>query len=97
MTLFHRSRTCRRKAWCLNAGLGYGALAALLFVVIKTLKYSGGGGRQDLPWAILIILAAGLIGGFLWQLGHALFDPRGKPKGNGQGQGEEAPPDRSRR
>jgi hypothetical protein len=58
-----------------NAGFGYGALAALLFVVVKTLKFSDGGGRQDLPWAILIILAAGLICGFLWQLGRALFEP----------------------
>lgn len=97
MNLCHRSRTFRRKTWCLNAGFGYGLLAALLFVVIKSLKYSGGGGRQDLPWAILIILAAGLISGFLWQLGHTLFDLRGKPTGNSQAPGDEAPPDRSRR
>jgi hypothetical protein len=64
-----------------NAGFGYGAFAALLFVVVKTWKFSDGGGRQDLPWAILIILAAGLICGFLWQLVRALFEP-GKKTGD---------------
>ncbi len=97
MNLFRRSRASWRRARWLNAGFGYGALAALGLVVIKTLKYSGGGGRQDLPWAILVILAAGLIGGFLWQLGHALFDPRGRPRGNGQTRGGDAPPYHSRR
>jgi hypothetical protein len=64
----------------LNSGCFYGALAALLVVVVKTLKYSGGGGAHDLPWAILIILTAGLIGGVLWHLARAAFAPRTKSK-----------------
>ena len=66
----------------MNAGCFYGVLAALLLVVAKTLKYSDGGGKQDLPWAVLIILTAGLIGGVLWHLARAVFDPRTKSKGS---------------
>jgi hypothetical protein len=78
MSLFDCRRPKRRKPRCLNSGSIYGALSALLFVVAKTVKYSGGGGRQDLPWAILLILVAAVIGGFLWQLGGVLFGPRMK-------------------
>jgi hypothetical protein len=61
----------------LNAGFFYGALSGFAFVLLKTLKYSGGS-RQDLPWAILIILVAGVAGGVLWKLGRTLLDPRPK-------------------
>ena len=71
-------------------------MAALVFVVIKTVKYSGGDGQQDLPWAILIILAAGLIGGCFWRAGQALLDPSSTPKRAEPPLEETAPKDDSR-
>jgi hypothetical protein len=47
----------------------------LIFVAVKLLKYSNGGKREDVPWAILIVLGAGLICGFLWQLVRTLCGP----------------------
>jgi hypothetical protein len=78
MLKYLRRNSRRRRRTCLNAGFAYGAFAALLFVVVKSLKYTNGGRREDLPWAILIILAAGLICGFLWQLVRAMFEPQRK-------------------
>ncbi len=82
MKFFNRQRRTARQSWCLNSGFIYAALLALSLVVAKTLKYSGGGGSQDLPWAILIILASGMIGGLLWQVGKGMFDFRAKAKRN---------------
>jgi hypothetical protein len=96
MSFRRRSRPARRRPRCLNAGFGYGALAGLLFVVLKTLKYSGGS-RQDLPWAVLIILTTGLISGFLWQLAQALFIPPSKSNEEVPMPREETPKDCPRR
>ena len=62
----------------MNAGFLYGGLAGMAFVLAKTLKYSGGG-RQDLPWAILIVLVASVVGGALCSMSRALLNPRRKP------------------
>jgi len=55
------------------------------FVTIKLFKYSAGGTRRDVPWAILIVLFAGLVGSFLWHLGRALLGPPPKPHGDPRG------------
>ncbi len=69
----------------MNAGFLYGALSGMAFVTIKLFKYSGGGTRRDVPWAILIVLLTGLAGSFLWQLGRVLLGPPPKRHGDSPG------------
>jgi hypothetical protein len=85
MRRFFRSRSPRRRSWCWNVGFLYGALSGIAFVTIKLFKYSGGGTRRDVPWAILIVLLTGLAGSILWQLGRVLLGPPPKRHGDSSG------------
>jgi hypothetical protein len=88
MRRLFRSRSRHRPSGYLNAGFFCGTLSGIAFVTLKLFKYSGGGTRQDAPWALLIVLFTGLVGGFLWQWGRALLGPPSKRRGDSPGNGQ---------
>jgi hypothetical protein len=89
MSLLWPSRSSHRRPRLFNSGFAYGGFSALLFVIAKTLKYSGGGGKADLPWAILIIVAGGLVGGLIWHLARIVLNAGTRRDRNGDKPGSE--------